>query len=115
MAILAFALPIQPGQSEEVREFGAELDRRGLRARYEDLNRSAGLTRHLEWLQPGPNGDTLIVVFETNTPERLVRPFDPDDEYDRWWVDRFKRVFGFDPAGAGPGPQQTFSWATPAK
>ena len=115
MAMLAFALPIMPGHSDEAREFGEDLDRRGLRARYEELNRRAGLTRHSEWLQPGPNGDILIVVFETETPERLGRPFDADDEYDRWWVDRFKRVFGFDPAGPGPAPQQTFSWATPAR
>jgi hypothetical protein len=115
MAILAFALSITPGRSAEARGFGTELDRRGLRARYEELNRQAGLTRHLEWLQAGPDRDTLIVVFETDTPDRLVRPFDPDDEYDRWWVERVKRVFGFDPASAGPAPQPTFVWETPQR
>jgi hypothetical protein len=109
MAILAFAVPIVAGRSDEVRRLGADLERLGLRARYEELNRRAGLRRHMEWIESTPNGDRLLVLFETDTPERLARPFG-DDEYDRWWVGRFQRVHGFDPAKPGPPPELTWSW-----
>src|SRR5207247_8902266 len=53
--------------------------------RYEELNRAAGLTRHLEWIQSGPGGDLLIVVFELPAPEKLGFAFEDEDDYDRWW------------------------------
>ena len=110
MAILAFALPIVAGQLEDARQLGAELDRTGHRARYEELNSRAGITRHLEWVETGEAGDLLIVVFETDTPERLARPFE-DNEYDRWWQARFERLHGFHPASSpGVAPELTFSW-----
>jgi hypothetical protein len=109
MASLAFVLPIRSSQTMAARDLAVELDREGHRARYEELNRRAGVRRHMEWVQSGPNGDQLIVVFDIDTPERLVRPFG-DDEYDRWWVSRFKRIHGFDPATPGPPPELTFSW-----
>ena len=110
MAVLAFAVPIQPGHTDEVRGLRADLDRRGFWDRYHELNRLAGLRRHMEWVETTPSGDLLLVLFETDTPEKLGRPFG-DDDYDRWWVDRFKRVHGFDPAEPGPPPVQTFAWS----
>ena len=112
MAIVAFALPIMPGQADGVRSFAEELDQLGLRSRYQELNRRAGVRRHMEWIQPGPDGDLRLVVFETDTPQNLGRPFE-DDEYDRWWVSRFKELHGFDPAGPGPRPEPTFAWTEP--
>jgi hypothetical protein len=111
MAILAFALPVMPGQADAARSLAAELDSTGHRSRYEELNRSAGITRHVEWVLSGSAGDQLIVVFETDTPERISRPFG-DNDYDRWWVRRFKRIHGFDPATPGPPPELTFSWVS---
>jgi hypothetical protein len=109
MAIIAYALPILPGQTESAADFGGELDRSGHRAQYEELNRRAGLKRHLEWVQRTPAGDSLIVVFETDTPERVVRLFS-DDVYDRWWRARVERIHGFDPATGGVLPELSHSW-----
>ena len=111
MAILTFAVPIVAGHANEVSRLGEDLDRLALRARYEELNRRAGLRRHMEWIESTPDGDLLLVLFETDTPEKLGRTFG-DDEYDRWWVDRFKRVHGFDPATPGPPPTPTFAWSS---
>ena len=110
MAIIAYAVPILPGQSDAAAAFEADLDEAGHRARYEALNRAAGLTRHLEWVQEGPDGDLLIVVFDTPKPERLGRAFDDSDEYDRWWRTRFERIHGFDPAN-GTLPRPTVAWS----
>lgn len=95
MAFLAYVLPIVAGQSERAGSFHRELTPE-LRERYEALNRDQGVRRHLEWVQPTPMGDLLIVVFEVDAPERMMRSF-TDDAYDRWWRQRVREIHGFDP------------------
>jgi hypothetical protein len=95
MAFIAYALPIVPGQSGRAASFGAEMTPE-LRERYEELNRHANLRRHLEWIQHSPMGDLLIVLFETDTPDKVGRPFE-DNAYDRWWTSRVEALHGFDP------------------
>jgi hypothetical protein len=109
MAIIAFALPILPGQTESAGNFGGELDAAGLRGRYEELNRAADVRRHFEWVEKTPAGDLLVVVFDTDSPQKLARPFGNDD-YDNWWRARVQRVHGFDPAAGGLTPELKFSW-----
>jgi hypothetical protein len=109
MAVVAYALPIVPGQTGSARNFDGELSAAGLRARYEALNEAAGVSRHMEWVQSTPLGDQLVVFFETDSPERLARDFD-DNEYDRWWRARVQRIHGFDPASAGGLPELVHSW-----
>jgi len=109
VAVIAYALPIVAGQADSARSFGAELDEAGHRDRYEELNRRAGVTRHLEWVQSTPMGDQLVVVFETDRPAALARAFEEDDD-DRWWRARVERIHGFDPATAGALPELSWSW-----
>lgn len=109
--IIAYALPILPGQTESAGSFGAELDAAGFRDRYEELNRRADLRRHLEWTESTPAGDLLVVVFETDNPASLGRDFSEEDDYDRWWRARVQRIHGFDPAGGGIAPKLGFAWS----
>ena len=109
MAVIAYALPIVPGQADSARNFATELASAGHRDRYEELNRAAKVTRHMEWVQSTPVGDLLVVFFETDAPEMLARPFSNDD-YDRWWRARVERVHGFDPATAGALPELVYDW-----
>lgn len=95
MALIAYALPILPGQSGRAGSFEQELTPE-LRVRYEELNREQSVRRHMEWVQQTPMGDVLIVVFDVDTPERMFRTF-ADDGYDRWWRDRVLAIHGFDP------------------
>ena len=111
MAVLAYVLPIVPGQTARAAGFGAELTP-ALRQQYEWLNRRANVRRHLEWVQPGPVGDLLIVMFETDTPEKLGRAF-TNDAYDRWWTDRVNAIHGFDPTAPDfvpVIPAMTWDW-----
>jgi hypothetical protein len=110
MSVVAFALPIVPGQTQSAGNFGGELDAAGLRGRYEELNRAAELRRHLEWVEATPMGDLLVVVFETDAPHKVAREF-TDDAYDTWWRARVERIHGFDPAAGGVLPELTFSWS----
>jgi hypothetical protein len=110
MPFVAFALPVRPGETDRATRFGEELTPE-LRAEYERLNRDQNIRRHMEWLQHSPTGDLLIVVFESDTPERMVRPF-RDHAYDDWWRQRVQQVHGWDPAAIeAVFPEQTFEWS----
>ena len=50
----------------------------------------------MEWVQATPMGELLIVVFETDAPEKVGRPFE-ETSYDRAWIERVKAIHGFDP------------------
>jgi hypothetical protein len=102
MAYIAYALPIVPGGAERAGNFGAELTPEH-HAHYEALNRRAKIRRHMEWVQSTPMGDLLIVVFETDAPETVGRPFE-DNAYDRAWISRIKAIHGFDPTDAAFEP-----------
>ena len=69
---------------------------RELREQSERLNRDQNIRRHMEWVQPSPVGNLLIVVFESGAPERMMRDFG-DNAYDNWWRRRVEVLHGFDP------------------
>jgi hypothetical protein len=109
VALIIYAIPILHGKEQQAREFGARLDDAGFRARYEELNRAAGIARPLEPIQQLPSSPLRIVAFETATPERLARRFDDADPYDRWWREEVRAIHGFDPAEAdAPGIEMTW-------
>jgi len=110
MAIIAFALPILQGKTEEARSFGADLDAAGLREHYEELNRLARVGRHYEWIESVPSGDLLVVVFEADDPSAVARGFSGGDVYDDWWRRRVQRIHGFDPGASSAIPQLAWSW-----
>lgn len=109
MAIVAYVLPVQPGKSERVLHTAQELEEH--MSDYEELNRRAALRRHLEFLQRTPQGDLLIVIYESDDPTNLNRAF-TDSDYDRWWIARLKDIFGVDASGpvAPPSPDVTATW-----
>ena len=108
--MIAYVLPIMPGQTESAGNFEGELDAAGLRAHYEELNHAAGVTAHREWVSHLPMGDFLIVAFQSETPQLVARTFQAT-EYDDWWRARVKRIHGFDPATGGGLPTMTWDWS----
>jgi hypothetical protein len=109
MPFIVFAMPIRPGETDRAVQFGDELTPE-LREEYERLNRDQNIRRHMEWVQRTPMGDLLLVLFESETPERMLRPF-RDHAYDDWWRQRVQQVHGWDPAEIeAVFPEQTFEW-----
>jgi hypothetical protein len=111
--LIVAALPVLPGQSDRVRNFGKELEEH--REEFERLNREATVTRYLSYLQELPQGDVEIVVFEAEDPTKIRQYFTGDTPYDSWWLDYLRDVHGLDlrsiPEGQWPtGPAPTFSW-----
>jgi hypothetical protein len=99
--LIAYAVPVLPGQSDRVRDFGRELS--AVRDRYDELNRSATVSRHVVFLQSSPAGDTAIHVMEANDLSRFLRDFD-DSAYDRWWLGYMRDVHGVDLRNFDPPP-----------
>jgi hypothetical protein len=74
MPAVAFALPILPGQEENIRGLSEEVLASGtLRDAYEESRRKLGITREMAWLQPTPIGDMMIVYWESDDPQHVLR------------------------------------------
>ena len=74
MPAVAFALPVLPGQEENVRLMAEEVSRPGpLREAYEESRRTLGISREAAWLQPTPVGDMVILYWESDDPQYVLR------------------------------------------
>jgi hypothetical protein len=74
MAAFAFSLPILPGQEDEVRRISELVSGSGeLRKGYEESRKKLGVSEEKVWLQRTPIGQTLIVYWETDDPQRTLR------------------------------------------
>jgi len=112
MGFFVAALPVLPGKEGRVKKYTEELAKH--EKRYEELNKAAGVKRHMEFLQETPMGATVITVYEADDPTKLGRAFS-DDAYDTWWTDRIKDTHGFDLRQGFPPPTVTvlLDWKAP--
>ena len=90
MAAVAFALPILPGQEDLVRNVGdAVSGSEELREEYEESRKRLGIREEKVWVQRTPIGQSIIVYWETDDPQRTLREIaNSPDEVDK----RFKQV-----------------------
>jgi hypothetical protein len=90
MAAVAFALPILPGQEDLVRSLGEAVSGSGeLREEYEESRKRLGIREEKVWVQRTPIGQSIIVYWETDDPQRTLREIaDSQDEFDK----KFKQV-----------------------
>jgi hypothetical protein len=95
MELVAFAVPILPGRTDQWLRFNDELNgsRRG---EFEASRRRLGV-RERAFLQATPQGDSVIVTFEGDDPEGAFRGLGVgDDEFTRWFVQQVKEIHGMD-------------------
>jgi hypothetical protein len=114
MPVFTYALPIRPGQTERVLKFGAEIDGRGLRAEYDQLNQVATIRQHLVAVQPGPPIELAIHTLICEDMNKLGRMF-TNGPYDQWWLDFLRDVHGLDVRmnPTFPNPRTVFDSARP--
>jgi hypothetical protein len=107
MARLGIAFPIQTGQSDEARRFAAEVMGPRHTEYLKTLERE-GITRETWHLQETPNGDMVIVSFDSPDPGKsLAHWATADSEYEVWFVDQVQRICGVDLRAPVPAlPQQ---------
>ncbi len=101
MALVAIAVPILPGKTEQWRQFIAELN--GPRRReFEESRQRAGV-RERTFLQQTPQGDLVIATFEGEDPAGAFgRLRSGDDEFTRWFLQQGMDIHGFDPTQPPP-------------
>lgn len=88
MAVVAFALPILPGQEDLVRQMGEAVSGE-LREQYEESRKMLGISEEKVWVQRTPIGQSIIVYWETEDPQRTLREMaNAQDEVDQ----TFRRV-----------------------
>jgi hypothetical protein len=92
MASVAFVLPILPGQEEVVRRMGEAVSEPGeLREAYEESRKRLGINEEKVWVQRTPIGQSIIVYWETEDPQRILRQIaNSQDEFDK----RFRQLIG---------------------
>src|SRR4051794_15805378 len=90
MAVVAFALPILPGQEGLVRSLAEMVSGSGEhRERYEESRKMLGISEEKVWLQKTPIGQSIVVYWETEDPQRTLREMaDSQDEVDK----KFRQV-----------------------
>lgn len=112
MGFYVAALPVRPGKEGRAKTFSEEMKRHD--KRYEELNKAAGVKRHLEFLQEASFGSHVITIFEADDPTKLARAFG-SDAYDTWWVERIKEIHGADIKSGFTPPKITplFEWTAP--
>jgi hypothetical protein len=95
MTLMAIAVPILPGRTDQWRRFNDELNGRR-RGEYEASRRRLGV-RERAFLQTTPQGDLVIVTFEGDDPEGAFRSLGVgDDEFTRWFVQQVSEIHGMD-------------------
>ena len=67
--LYAFADPIPPGKTDDVRRFYAELGR-ARKADYDEIARRSGVTAEWYWLQTGSDGDLVVASYKRSTGVR---------------------------------------------
>jgi hypothetical protein len=85
VAVVAFALPILPGQDDLVRKMGEAVSGSGeLREKYEESRKRLGISEEKVWLQRTLIGASIIVYWETEDPQRTLREMaNSQDEVDQ--------------------------------
>jgi hypothetical protein len=103
MAILALAIPIAPGKTDEWRQFIAQLN--GARkAEYKASRNRMGI-REWAFFQQTPHGDLVVLVLEGDDPARAFAQFgEGNDAFTEWMVAEVKKVHDFDLRQPPPGP-----------
>ncbi len=103
MATYAFAMPILPGKTEDLKRYAREA-MGPRRDEYQKSSQKMGLEIEQVWIQHTPQGDIVVVRWETDDPTRIFEQgMKSNDPYDVWF--REKVIFeclGVDPDGPLP-------------
>jgi len=73
MPSVAFAIPVLPGRTDQLRELARAL-RGSRRAEYDQAQRSGRITREEWYLQESADGALLIAVIESEDIAATARP-----------------------------------------
>ena len=93
--LLAIAIPILPGKTEQWRKFSNDLNTR-YKKEFIESRKQLGVQERT-FLQSTPQGDLVLVTLEGKNPEKAFAEFGKGtDEFTKWFVAQAKEVHGMD-------------------
>jgi hypothetical protein len=103
MALLAMAIPIPPGKTEQWKKFIGEL--KGPRFEAFKASRHKLGVQERTFLQHTPMGDFVIATLEGADPAGAFARFgEGTDDFTKWFVKQVHEIHGFDLTAPPPGP-----------
>lgn len=110
-------VPLRDGKPPAWRRLVAELQ--GPRRReYEASRRRLGITHEVFRVDPRPDGDHVIVHFETADPDRTRKRWAASaDPFDRWLREQVRDIHGEDPWAGPATPYESagLAWTAPPR
>jgi hypothetical protein len=102
MALLAMAIPISPGKTEQWKKFIAELNG-PRRAEFVASRKRLGVHERT-FLQHTPLGDLVLVTIEGDNPAKAFADFGQStDPFAKWFLQQVQDLHGMD-LRTPPGP-----------
>jgi hypothetical protein len=88
MPTYAFAVPVLPGKTEDLKRYAREMNG-PRRDEYDRSSRKMGLAVEQLWLQHTPQGDFIVVRWETDNPAKIFEQgMNSNDPYDKWFREK---------------------------
>lgn len=104
MESIAFAVPILPGKTDEMRLIAGESMGKRKKEHAESRDRM-GILREYSWVQKSPRGDMLIMYMEADDMKAATETFmNSQEPYDVWQRQQLHYVTGIDYGKADEGP-----------
>jgi hypothetical protein len=101
MALMAIAVPILPGKTNQWRQFISQVN--GPRHAEFEASRRRLAVHERAFFQATPQGDMVIVTLEGANPADFFRNFGSGtDNFTRWFVQQVKEIHGVDLSQAAP-------------
>ena len=95
MQIIAFAVPVLPGQTEASVEALASCWTGTRKEAHQDALRRAGIVREAVWIQSAPGGDLAVAFLEADDLDIAFTILGASAEpFDRWFRDHAPHVHG---------------------
>jgi hypothetical protein len=93
--LIAIAVPILPGKTEQFHKFTSALN--GEKSTEFKASREKLEVRERTFFQETPNGDVVIVTLEGKNPEAaLAKLAEGKDAFTKWFVSEVKEIHGLD-------------------
>jgi hypothetical protein len=103
MALLAMAIPISPGKTEQWKAFIGEL--KGPRLEEFKASRRRLGVQERTFLQHTPTGDLVVVTLEGADPAgAFARLGQGTDEFTKWFLKQVEEIHAIDLTAPPPGP-----------
>jgi hypothetical protein len=108
---VALTVPLLPGTTDTDRRVMTSFWHGDRQADHEAARRRLGVTRESVWIQPTPDGDVVVVLFEARDIEAALDGISTSQEpFDIMFRDHCRDVHGIDLEAGFPPPEMVLDF-----